>query len=222
MRVRIQVIIDVDESGHEVLHEVATLARGTLQPDSLGLTLAEAKAMLQGVQQAVVTRQIAAAVAEQANCPHCGRIRAHKGAHSMVVHSLFGTLRLTSPRLIHCPCQPQPTRTFSPLAAVLPERSTPELRCLETKFAGLLAYGLTVRLLDEVLPLGRPLHVSTVRNHTQAVAQRLDAELGDEQPVFIEGCQREWDALPRPDLPLTVGLYGGYVHSCQQTSRTDG
>ena len=43
-----------------------------------------------------------------------------------------------------------------------------------------------------------------------------------EQPMFIEGCQAEWDELPRPDLPLTVGLDGGYVHSSQQRSRRDG
>ncbi len=40
--------------------------------------------------------------------------------------------------------------------------------------------------------------------------------------MFIEGCQRDWDELPRPDLPLTVGLDGGYVHSSQQRSRRDG
>ena len=28
-----------------------------------------------------------------------------------------------------------------------------------------------------------------------------EGELGDEQPFFIEGCQRDWDALPRPDGP---------------------
>src|SRR5258708_19079876 len=53
-------------------------------------------------------------------------------------------------------------------------------------------------------------------------AERLERELGPEQPMFIEGCQAEWDELPRPDLPLTVGLDGGYVHSSQQRSRRDG
>ena len=138
------------------------------------------------------------------------------------MRSLFGTLRLRSPRLFHCPCQPQQARTVSPRAALRPERTTPELPYLEAKFAGLLAYGLTVKLLEDVLPLGRPIHASTVRNHTQAVARRLEAELGEERPMFIDGCQREWQALPRPDLPLTVGLDGGFVHSCAQTSRTDG
>ena len=37
-----------------------------------------------------------------------------------------------------------------------------------------------------------------------------------------EGCQLDWDELPRPALPLTVGLDGGYVHSSEQRSRRDG
>jgi hypothetical protein len=40
--------------------------------------------------------------------------------------------------------------------------------------------------------------------------------------MFIDGCQRARDELPRPDLPLTVGLDGGYVHSSQPRSRRDG
>ncbi len=133
MKVRIQVVIDADGHASEIIEEVATLERGALEPETLGLTLAEAKAMLQGVQQAVVTRQVAETAAQQAICSHCGQPRAHKGAHTIVVRSLFGTLRLPSPRLVHCPCQPQPTRTFSPLAALLPERTTPELLYLEAK-----------------------------------------------------------------------------------------
>jgi hypothetical protein len=61
-----------------------------------------------------------------------------------------------------------------------------------------------------------------VRRQVQATAQRLKDELGPEQAMFIEGCQRDWDELPRPDLPLTVGLDGGYVHAAGQRSRREG
>jgi hypothetical protein len=61
-----------------------------------------------------------------------------------------------------------------------------------------------------------------VRRQTQAVAQRLEDELGEEQPSFIDTCQRDREELPHPDLPIVVGLDGGYVHSSQQRSRTDG
>jgi len=86
----------------------------------------------------------------------------------------------------------------------------------------LISYGQRASLLAETLPLGRPRHATAVRLHAQATAERLEAELGPEQPIFIEGCPAERDELPRRDLPLTVGLDGGYVHSSQQRSRRDG
>jgi hypothetical protein len=39
---------------------------------------------------------------------------------------------------------------------------------------------------------------------------------------FIEGCQRDWDALPPPGPPITVGLDGGFVHAKEQKSRAEG
>jgi hypothetical protein len=125
-------------------------------------------------------------------------------------------------RLYNCACQPHLTRTFSPLAHLLSERTAPELLYLESKFASLMSYGLSVQLLQEVLPIEHAINAATVRNHVHDVAQRIDAELGDEQVFFIDGCERDWEQLPRPDMPLTVGLDGGYVHSCAQRSRKHG
>jgi hypothetical protein len=221
MKMRIQVVVEADD-GTTVVQEVAEIAREGLRPDTVGLRLDEAKDLLRRVQQVVVEHQIADHLARQASCPCCDRPRVHKGAHTVVLRTLFGTLRLRSPRLYHCPCQSQPTRTFSPLADVLSERTTPELVYLETKFAALVSYGLTVRLLEETLPLGRPLSPEGVRHHAHRVAARLEDELGEEKAMFAEGCPLDWAALPRPDLPLTVGIDGGYVHSATQTSRRDG
>ena len=223
MRVRVQLIIENDEDSPLAVHEVAHLERADdMGIDTLGLHLAEAKDLLQKVQDVVVAEQVRKCLAERVACPECDRARRHKDVDTIVVRTLFGTLHLRSPRWWQCPCRPQPTRTFSPLVALLPERTTPELVYLESKFAGLVSYGLSAKLLAETLPLGRPLHAIAVRLHTQATAERLENELGPEQPMFIDGCQRDWDELPRPDLPLTVGLDGGYVHSSQQRSRRDG
>ena len=46
---------------------------------------------------------------------------------------------------------------------------------------------------------------------TLQVAERCEAELGEEQGSFIEGCPRDWGTLPIPDGPITVGIDGGYV-----------
>jgi hypothetical protein len=93
----------------------------------------------------------------------------------------------------------------------LPERTAPELLFMETKWASLVSYGLTAQALKDFLPVDARLNDQTVRNHTLAVAQRCEAELGDEQWAFIDGCQYDWEHLPIPDGPITVGIAGGYV-----------
>lgn len=105
---------------------------------------------------------------------HTAGGRWHKDTRQIVVRSLFGVLRLPSPRWWHCACREQPTRTFQPLARLLPKRATPELAYLQARFAGLVSYGITAKLLDELLPLGRRLHPAVVRHQTQSVATRLE------------------------------------------------
>ena len=125
------------------------MERDSLQPEGLGLTLAEAKDLLRGVQETMVAAQVAAFEAQQECCPACGRARRRNGRHEIVYRTLFGKLRLNSPRFYACPCQDAASRaSLSPLAERLPERTAPELAYLESKFAGLMSYGLTVDLLS--------------------------------------------------------------------------
>ena len=223
MKFSVQVIVHPDDTeASPVVREVFAADRDDLAPDTLGLQLAEAKDLLAAVQDTLAGQQASAAITRQVACPDCGRARRHKDTRTIVVRSLFGALRLASPRWWHCDCRDQPTRTFQPLAELLPERTTPELAYLQARFAALVSYGITAALLGELLPLGRRLHPAVARRQTQAVAQRLEDELGEERPSFIDTCQRDREGLPRPDLPIVVGLDGGYVHSSQQRSRTDG
>jgi hypothetical protein len=82
---------------------------------------------------------------------------------------------------------------------------------METKWASLVSYGLTAQALKDFLPVDETLSVSTVRTNALAVAQRCEAELGDEPMSFIDGCPRDWEQLAIPDGPITVGIDGGYV-----------
>jgi hypothetical protein len=133
------------------------------------------------------------------------------------VRTLFGKLTLSSPRLYTCSCQPQQQSSWSPVAALFSERSTPELLCQEVRWASLLSYGVTVKLLGDLLPMEHQLSTSTVSRHVHQVAQRLEGELGEEQPSFIEGCPDQWYQLPEPDAPLMVSLDGGYIHTNQSS-----
>jgi hypothetical protein len=210
MQVKVQVVTITDE-GQEITREVACIERHDLTPVTLGLSLAEGKAVLQALQEVVVEWQMHVYLSEQRPCPHCGKLRHSKGVHHTAFRTVFGTLSMPSPRLQHCDCQPHETHSFSPLAELLPERTTPELLFLESKWAALVAYGLSVKLLQDVLPIDEPLHAVTIRNHVFTLAQRLEDSLGEEQGCYIEGCPRDWGRLPIPDGPLTVGIDGGYV-----------
>ena len=48
------------------------------------------------------------------------------------------------------------------------------------------------------------------------VAERCESELDEERHAYIDGCPREWDALPEPDGPITVGIDRG----CKRTGRS--
>jgi hypothetical protein len=87
---------------------------------------------------------------------------------------------------------------------------------METKWASLVSYGLTAQVLKDFLPVDATLNATTIQHHALAVAQRCEDELGEEQWAFVEGCPADWETLPIPDGPLTVGIDGGYVRHWEE------
>jgi hypothetical protein len=57
MKLKLQLIIESDSGETEMVQEVAKLERYALRPETLGLTLSEAKELLPEVQRAMVTHQ---------------------------------------------------------------------------------------------------------------------------------------------------------------------
>ncbi len=220
MKMKVQVIIEYEGNETPVVEEVACLQRGELLPASVGLTLNEGKEMLSKIQENMVIYQVEEYIAQRRHCPNCRVEYSCKGTHGLTFRTLFGKMELPSPRFYSCSCHSQTKKSFSPLAERLPERTAPELLYLQTKWASLMSYGLTVDLLEEVLPLHASI-ASTLRN-THKIAKKIESELGDEQFVFIEGCERDWEGLPTPDEPLTVGIDGGYVHARNGDNRKAG
>lgn len=220
MKVKLQLVIDQENGETPIIEEVRCLCRGDLKPETLGLTLAEGKELLAAIQAKMVMYQAEEYIGQQQPCPQCGKHRHRKGKHEIVWRSLFGKLHIFSPRFYTCTCQPQQKESVSPLAELLPERTAPELLYLQTKWASLMSYGLTADLLADVLPM--PVNERTVALKTQAVAEKMEAALGEEQFMFAHGCQAEWEALPMPDGRLTVGLDGGYVHARDGDNRKAG
>ena len=202
--------------------EVLTVVRDDLAAGSLGLHLAEAHELLAAVQEALVTAQVTCALGQQRYCPDCGRSFRRKDVKKVHLTTLFGAVDVDSPRYLTCLCKADGPATFSPLSGILAEHTTPEMVYIQARFAAVMSYGQAAALLAEVFPLGRTLRAARVREQVHRVAARLDAELGPEDTAGFSCCPRDLAELPVPELPLVVGLDGGYVHSAAQTSRADG
>lgn len=203
MRVKLQLVLCSDDGREETVTDLVTLKKDAQRIEQLGLTLTEAKQLLTTIQKRLLHHQVDAFLDGCSTCPDCRAPLKAKGYHSRTFRTLFGTFKLASPR--------RKTTSFRPLSALLTESAAPELLFMETKWSSLVSYGLTVEALTDFLPLDVTLDVKTVRHDTLKVAERCEAELGEEQWSFIEGCPRDWGALPVPDGPLTVGIDGGYV-----------
>ena len=233
MRIRIQMVIENEEAeGVTVTTPIEEIACLLLlrddqpQLENLGLSLAEAKQMLASVQTQLVNAQANNYLNTKRTCPHCAKPYIPKGQQPLTFRTLFGTLKLSSPRFYTCQCSAaqatSTTRSFSPLVKLVTERSSPELVYLQTKWASLMSYGLTSQLLAEVLPLAKPVSTAVLSQNVHKVAQRSENELGEEQFIFAEGCPAEWEALPHPDAPLTIGIDGGYVRGRDGADRKTG
>lgn len=68
MQVKVQVVMMTDD-GQEITQDLAYVERQELTPVTLGLSLAEGKAVLQALQEVVVEWQMEAYLRQQRACP---------------------------------------------------------------------------------------------------------------------------------------------------------
>lgn len=212
LKLRLQLVAeDEEDSSVEEVVELAVLEKECERLEHLGLSLAESKEILGTLQRHVLERQAAIFVEDRRCCPDCGRHLGLKGHHTIAFRTLFGDVYLESPRLRRCRCDGAESATFSPLTDLLTEHTSPELLYLQTKWSSLVSYGMTAKMLKDVLPVDEKLNAATVRNHALQIARRSEEEFGEERFSFIDTCPAEWKELPPPDGPMTVGIDGGYV-----------
>jgi transposase len=118
-------VVAIADNGQGQVHDIMSLRRTELKMETLRLTLTEGKSILSEIQRLVVEAQTAECVTAHRHCPDCGQPRISKGYHHLPLRAVFGKVTVASPRLRHCDCHPHETKSFSPLAQVVPERTTP-------------------------------------------------------------------------------------------------
>ena len=221
MKISVQVIVDPENGDPIITKSIAAFRREDLSSDTLGLTIKESKLLLKNVQSEFVIKQVDQYIGKHKTCNQCYKKRKIKSHTEIVYRTLFGKLKLPNPRFYMCSCNTNnKQKSFSLLSVLLPERISPELQYLQTKWSSLVSYGVTSNIIEDVLPVHA--NISSIFYTTHKIAKQLDAEIGEEKHCFIDGCENEWNQLPNPDLPLTVGIDGGYIHAREGSNRKAG
>ena len=110
MKFRVEVVCVSDEGAEQRCHAME-MERGQLAMETLGLSLAEGKAILRGVQDFVASQQISEDLKRRRRCPNCGRRHHSKEAGTSIVETVFGPVSIPNPRWERCPCQAEGPKT---------------------------------------------------------------------------------------------------------------
>src|SRR5262249_8739617 len=173
MRVKLQLVLCSDEGQEETVTEVLTLNKNSQRIEHLGLTMGEAKQLLSTLQQHLLQHQVETFLDRCSICADCGALLKVKAHATRSFRTLFGTYKLSSPRLELCDCTRRKTSSFRPLSALLTESVAPELLYMEAKWPSLVSYGMSLDALKDFLPLDVTLDVKTVRYDTLKVARSI-------------------------------------------------
>ena len=135
-RPSMQMIIEarlVDDVQETARIQLAVIDR-EMTTSPLGLSLAEGKALLASAQQYLVRAQWEGIGAAHAHCESCRAELIMKGCHERQIRTVFGRVKVRSPRVRFCSCAGRPPGAlFSPLTRVVPTCMTPELEYLQVK-----------------------------------------------------------------------------------------
>ncbi len=168
---------------------------------SLGLTMAEGKRLLAGVQREIVAAQARVHAAQRPECRNCGVACRVKDYRQHRIATLFGQVAVRLPRFRCGGCGTSaPGMEWPPHA-----RSTPELDRLRAQLAALLTYRTAAALLGQMYPVDAGTAHETGRRCTLKVAEELPMP-----------------AIVKPAISaemITVTLDSTFIRSCEDGER---
>src|SRR4051794_17081574 len=196
-------LVSVGPEGEEHSTDVMRIAR----PDdltglaSLGLTLADGKQLLAGVQREIVAAQARVHAVRRPACRGCGDVCRVKDYRQHAVATLFGQVMVRLPRLRCTRCGATETGVAWPSYI----RSTPELDRLRAQLAALMPYRTAAEVLAQLFPVDAGADPETLRRHTFKVAESLPP------PATAEPAT--------PAEAVAVTLDSTFVRSCEEGER---
>ncbi len=136
---------------------------------NLGLTLAEAKLLLEGVQREIAAAQARKHAVRRPSCACCGDVCRVKDYRDHAVSTLFGQVTLRLPRFRCAACGGIEAGIAWPAHC----RSTPELDRLQAHLCALMTYRTAADVLGQMFPVDAGPHHETLRRHTLKVGEAL-------------------------------------------------
>ena len=213
MRFKLQLILEMDKpEKNDVTLDIATFDKDFTRPEHIGLSINEAKNILQNLQKNVVEEQINKSLQSHSHCSQCQAPLRTKENRGIKYRTLYGTLDVKNPRYYLCKCQGSPRQSVTPLSNLLDDHTSPELYYLESKWSSLMSYGLTVDLLKDSFPIDKKLSIETVRKNTLNVAKKINGLLEKEKHIYATPFAKV-DPVAFNNESTIVGLDGGYLRS---------
>jgi len=168
---------------------------------SLGLTLAEGKLVLAGLQQQIVAAQAKGHAVRRPNCRSCGEVCRMKDYRDHAVATLFGQVAVRLPRFCCAGCGGIEAGHGWPSHC----RSMPELDRLQAHLSALMTYRVAADVMRQMFPIDARNDSETLRFYTL----KIGADFRDQPAVRLDA------AAPA----ITVTLDSTFIRSCEDGER---
>jgi hypothetical protein len=218
MKFQVEVVIK-DDAGQEVQRSVIfERLCGSLDGvmGGLGLSLADSKSLAAAVQYQLLETQVHGLSFGHKCCPTCSEPVRRKDVQTIVYRTLFGKFTLPNERFFSCvSCGDQGKKSFSPLSDLLTTHTHPELLYLQTRWAALLPFGQSLRLLEDVFPIEGAISLTNMKLKAVQVGQRIEADR-TKQAEVVEPPKIAKTATAgevQTSTALSAGVDAGYIRS---------
>ena len=198
-------LVEIGAEGEGSCADVVEISRpdGLVDIADLGLTLAEAKLALAGIQREIVAAQARDHAIQHPGCRRCEGVCRVKDYRQHAIATLFGQVAVRLPRFRCAGCGTTGTGVQWPPHA----RSTPELDRLRAQLSALLTYRMPAALLGPMFPVDAGQDPETLRRHTFQIAKTLSMVSAAEAPVSVDA------------QAIVVTLDSTFIRSCVDGER---
>jgi hypothetical protein len=196
-------LVSIGADGEEHCADVMRISKPDDLGDlaDLGLTLAEGKLLLAGIQQEVVAAQARVHAVRRPDCRGCGVVCQVKDYRCHAIATLFGQVAVRLPRFRCAGCGATEAGVGWPSCA----RSTPELDQLQAQLSAIMTYRTAAAVLEQMFPVDAGTDPETLRRHTLKIGEGLRMEAAARAAADAEA--------------IVVSLDSTFIRSCEDDER---